>query len=414
MQAEPAWYQSVWQERNSPVGRGAIMIAVATFAFGFALNAQQSIVSNYFEKVLKLSGPQFGYITAIREIPGFLLIFLAAALYRVSLPKLSAAALALLAGGYVAFGFSVDFWTVAPWVVISSMGYHTYLQTNYALGMSLTTEGRAGSILGRLTAIGSAGALLAMLLIFVGFQFAWLDFRPAFILAGCGALVAAIAIFGFPNLKDGRLDSAAALRDPIVLTRDYRYYYLLNLLDGARQQILFSFGLWVLVHHFGLGVPVISAVLISTTTLSMLTGPHIGRLIDRHGERPVLAWVNVGYIISLTGYALVNNVVVACACYVIYMFIAPLSNIGAATYLRKIAVPAEIAPSLAMGLTMQHMAAIVVPLATGYVLNFWGYEIPFLVAAGFASITILVTRRLDPENQKSPRRLAAQASLQLS
>ena len=149
------------------MGRGAIMIAVATFAFGFALNAQQSIVSNYFEKVLKLSGPQFGYITAIREIPGFLLIFLAAALYRVSLPKLSAAALALLAGGYVAFGFSVDFWTVAPWVVISSMGYHTYLQTNYALGMSLTTEGRAGRILGRLTAIGSAGALLAMLLVFV-------------------------------------------------------------------------------------------------------------------------------------------------------------------------------------------------------------------------------------------------------
>ena len=412
MQAEPAWYQSVWQERNSPVGRGAIMIAVATFAFGFALNAQQSIVSNYFEKVLKLSGPQFGYITAIREIPGFLLIFLAAALYRVSLPKLSAAALALLAGGYVAFGFSVDFWTVAPWVVISSMGYHTYLQTNYALGMSLPTEGRAGRILGRLTAIGSAGALLAMLLVFVGFQFAWLDFKAAFMLAGSGALVAAIAIFGFPNLKDGRVDSDAAQRDPIVLTRDYRYYYLLNLLDGARQQILFSFGLWVLVHHFGLGVPVISAVLIFTTTLSMLTGPRIGRLIDQHGERPVLAWVNVGYIISLTGYALVDNVVVACLCYIIYMFIAPLSNIGAATYLRKIAVPAEIAPSLAMGLTMQHMAAVVVPLATGYVLNFWGYEIPFLIAAGFASITILITRRLDPENQKSPRRLAVEAGRQ--
>ena len=92
------------------------MIAVAAFAFGFALNAQQSIVSNYFEKVLKLSGPQFGYITAIREIPGFLLIFMAAALYRVSLPKLSAAALALLAFGYFGFGFSVNFWTALLWL----------------------------------------------------------------------------------------------------------------------------------------------------------------------------------------------------------------------------------------------------------------------------------------------------------
>lgn len=65
-----------------------------------------------------------------------------------------------------------------------------------------------------------------------------------------------------------------------------------------------------------------------------------------------------------------------------------------------------------MGLTMQHMAAVVVPLATGYVLNFWGYEIPFLIAVGFASITILVTRRLDPENQKSPRRVPVEPGVQ--
>ena len=42
------------------------------------------------------------------------------------------------------------------------MGYHTVLQTQYALGMSLTTEDRAGSILGRMTAIHNGGALVAM------------------------------------------------------------------------------------------------------------------------------------------------------------------------------------------------------------------------------------------------------------
>ena len=41
--------------------------------------------------------------------------------------------------------------------------------------------------------------------------------------------------------------------------------------------------------------------------------------------------------------------------------IAPLSYIGASTYLRKIALPADLSPSLSMGLTMQHPAAIVVP-----------------------------------------------------
>src|SRR5689334_6411926 len=118
---------------HTPVGRGTALLVAATLATGFAMSAQQNIVANYFERDLHLDGSQFGYITAIREIPGFLLIFLTALFYRVSLPRLTAGALALLAVGYGLFGWSDSFWTVAPWVILSSMGYHTWLQTQYAL-----------------------------------------------------------------------------------------------------------------------------------------------------------------------------------------------------------------------------------------------------------------------------------------
>lgn len=394
---------------RTPVGRGYALVATTTAAFGFAMAAQQNIVSNYFENVLRLSGPEFGYITAIREIPGFLLIFLTALFYRLSLQRLTAGALVLLAIGFGLFGFSDSFWSVAPWVVISSMGYHTWLQTQPAFGMSLTTERRSGSVLGRLSAVNSAGALAAMLFVFLGFSFGWLDFRVMFALCGLAALVGAVAISSFPHLKDGQAQAAAARRQPLVLRREYRYYYLLNLLDGGRQQIFFSFGLWVLVHHFGLGVPTISAVLLAVTALSMIAGSWIGRLIDRHGERQMLAFVNVAYVVALIGYALIDNVAVAILCYVIYSFIFPLSGIGASTYLRKVAATDEVAPSLAMGVTMQHAAAIVVPLATGYVLNYVGYQMPFLVAGGFACLTFLATRRLSPETQKSARRLQEEA-----
>ena len=50
----------------------------------------------------------------------------------------------------------------------------------------------------------------------------------------------------------------APKREPIVWRKDYRYYYWLNLLDGVRQQIFFSFGLWVLVNRFKLTVSEIS------------------------------------------------------------------------------------------------------------------------------------------------------------
>src|SRR5918999_1133386 len=98
--ARRRWGQAMLERaglNNPTVRRGFILLALMQFAFGFALNAQQNIVTNYFEEVLHLAGPQFGYITAIREVPGFLLIFLSALFYRVSLQRVTAGALVLLA-----------------------------------------------------------------------------------------------------------------------------------------------------------------------------------------------------------------------------------------------------------------------------------------------------------------------------
>ena len=386
--------------------RGFVLLALMQIAFGFALNGQQNIVTNYFDGVLHLAGPQFGYITAIREVPGFLLIFLSALFYRVTLQRVTAGALFLLAVAYALFGVSHSFWTVAPWVILSSMGYHTVLQTQNALALNLTTEARSGTILGRMNAISQGGSLAALIFIFLTFHFGWLSFRPAFVVLGVVALLGGIAVIGFPHLHDGEERQQAAKRAPIVFKREYRYYYLLTLIDGGRQQIFFSFGLFVLVHAFHLSVAQVSALLIAVTFAAVLAGSAIGRLIDKYGERRMLSAVNIAYVVALSGYAFTHNVAVACGCYVVYTFIAPLSSIAASTYLRKIAVPVDIAPSFAMGTTMQHAAAIVVPVTAGIILNYAGYQIPFLIACGFACLNFIVTQRLDPVAQRSPARIA--------
>lgn len=403
--------ETIREQLRTPAGKGFLLLAITMAAFGMAMSMQESIVTNYFEDVLGLAGPQFGYITAIREVPGFLLIFVTALFYKMTIPRLTSMALVLLAIGYVFFGLSNSFWTVAPWVVISSMGYHTVLQTQYALGLSLTTENKSGSVLGKITAVHNGGALVAMLFVMVIFYFDLLTFRPVFVISGVVALVAAIAIFKFPNLQDGKEHvTAPPQRDRFVLNRSYKHFYLLHLLDGGRQQIFFSFGLWVLVHHYGLVVWQISALLIGVRLAAMVSGPWIGRMIDVHGERQMLGIINFAYIFALGGYALIDNVYIAAGCYLVYSFIFPLSSVGAATYLRKVAVQKEIAPSLAMGVTLNHAAAIIVPITTGFILNYVGFQVPFLIACGFATITIFVTRRLDPANQKSAARIAEEAA----
>ena len=389
--------------------RGFWLLMIATLSVGMAMAIQQNIVTNYFRDEIGLEGSQFGYITAIREIPGFLLIFVTALFYRLSLPKLTALAFVVLAVGYMFFGLSVSMWTVAPWVIISSMGYHTIHQTKFALSMSLTTEGNSGRILGAFTALNNVGALFAMVLVLVIFYFDLISFRPMFIIAGAIALIGAVAVFGFPNLRDGETDEIVADRPKMVYRKPYRFYYYLNLLDGGRQQIFFSFGLFVLVDAYGMSVAEISALLIGVRLISIVSSSWIGGLIDQHGERAMLGFVNFGYIFALAGYALVSNVYLAAACYLLYTFIMPLSGMGSATYLRKVAVRQEIAPSLAMGVTLQHAASIVVPISAGVILSFVGYQVVFLIACIFSCFTILVTRRLDPASQRSQARIEEDA-----
>ncbi len=103
---------------------------------------------------------------------------------------------------------------------------------------------------------------------------------------------------------------------------------------------------------------------------------------------------------------MVDNVYLACVFYLIYSFIVPFSTIGASTYLRKIAVPADIAPSLSMGVTILHATAVVVPVVAGFILNFVGYQIPFFIACAAALVTVGVTHRLDPTKQRSAARVA--------
>jgi MFS family permease len=391
---------------HTPLGRGYILLAAMSAAFGLSQFASQAVTTNYFANVLHFTGPQFGYMTAIREIPGFLLIFITALLYRMSQQRLTAWALVALGIGLSGFVLATSFWTVVPWLLVSSVGFHIVLQTQYSLGMSLAEEAKSGRVLGIMGGIVQAGALVgtaAILFVFLAWPNAY---HEVYLVCGFIALLGAAAIVGFPHLHEGKPIEAQLPRQRIVFRRDYRYYYLLNLLDGARQQLFFSFGLWVLVSRFGLGVSAVSLVVIVSTVVAMAFSPWAGRMIDRHGERRTLSAINVAYIVALGGYALMGNVLLACLFYVIYAFIAPFSAIGAATYLRKIAVPADIAPSLAMGVTLLHATALVVPVVAGLILNYVGYQVPFFIGCGFACIAALVTLRLDPVRQRSAARVA--------
>ena len=92
-----------------------------------------------------------------------------------------------------------------------------------------------------------------------------------------------------------------------------------------------------------------------------------------------------------------TSATVAAALYVIdHMFFA--LAIATTTYFQKIADPKDIASSAGVSFTINHIAAIFIPVLLGFV---WLYSnsLVFYIGAGFALLSLMATQ-LMPDNLK--------------
>ncbi len=392
------------------IKRGLTLLAVTTFSVTMALNVFQAISPNFFRDELGMDGAQNGYLIAIRELPGFLLIFVAAILLRFGLARATAVSLILMGVGFASFAGVGSFSGLILPTLISSVGYHSWLQLQDALGLSLARHGEEGSVLGRFRGIGFAGTLVglvAVLIMLLGVEWGYGDLRQyqgpwlrgAWIAVGIAAIVGAAAIARFPNSEDDRASARAAPR--ITWRKEYRLYYLLTFLDGSRMQIYFAFAPFVLVEEFGVNARTLLILLIVSAVINWRSGSWIGRQIDRFGEKRMLTIGYTMHIVVFLGFALSRNIWFLYLTYLGYNFLF-LFSIGTTTYLRKICRPADLAPSLAVGVSLAHLTAVVVPVVGAALWERLGYQFPFLFGTAFIFISLWLTQKIDVSRQRVP------------
>lgn len=390
------------------VRRGVVALGVTTFAVTMSLNVFQAISPNFFRDELGMDGALNGYLISIRELPGFLLIFVAALLLRMGLARATAASLVLMGLGFASFAVARSFPGVIVPTLISSVGYHSWLQLQDALGLSLARKGEEGSVLGRFRGIGFAGTLVglvAVLAMLVAVEWATGDLRlnqgpwlrGAWLAVGVAALVGAVAIARFPDSDDARAEARAAPR--ITWRKEYRLYYWLTFLDGSRMQIYFAFAPFVLVEEFGVNARTLLILLIVSAVINWRAGPIVGKLIDRHGEKRMLTVGYAMHLLVFLGFALSRNVWFLYLTYLGYNFLF-LFSIGTTTYLRKICKREDLAPSLAVGVSLAHATAVVVPLVGAALWARLGYQFPFLFGTAFIFVSLWLTQRIDVERQR--------------
>jgi predicted MFS family arabinose efflux permease len=392
------------------LARAMTLLAVATFTASMGLHVTQAIGPNFMRQELGMDGAQNGYLIAIRELPGFLLIFVAAALLKLGMARATAVSLLIMGVGYSLFSLSGSFEAVIIPTLIGSVGFHSWLQLHDALGLSIARPGEEGSVLGKFRGIGFAGTLIALIgvwaILFVVARLSgdlalaqgpWL--RGMYVAAGIAAVVGAVAIWRFPVSEDAR--AAAAAAPAITLRKEYRLYYALTFLDGSRQQIYFAFAPFVLVEQFGVDAVTLTSLLIVAAVINWRMGPVIGRLVDRYGEKRMLTVSYSMHILVFLGFALSQNLWFLYLTYLGYNFMF-LFSIGTTTYLRKICRREDLAPSLAMGVSLAHLTAVVVPIVGAALWARLGYQFPFLFGTVFIFISLWLTQKIDVARQRAP------------
>jgi len=295
-------------------------------------------------------------------------------------PLVGAAMLILLGAGLASYAFVHDFAWVVVLSLVWSQGLHVWMPLPNSMTLSLAEPGRAGRRLGQIAAAGSAGwglgLGLALVLMSLG-----LTIRPMYLLAGGASVVAAAACMGIPR----------DLKTPgprLVFRRKYGLYYLLCFLEGWRKQIFICFAGFLLVREYKTDVRMMLVLWMIAQVIGYFGAPHIGRLVDRVGERRVLIAYYTSIIFVFVGYALVPNV------YLLYvLFISDsalfMLSLATTTYVNRIAPSSEHTPTLSMGVAMNHVAAVAMPLAGGFLWNYLGYQYAFGLGAVAAAVSVI-------------------------
>lgn len=388
---------------DAQLKRGFLLLALTTFAMAIAMNISQAIQPNFFREVIGMDGGQNGYLIAIREIPGFLLIFVSAFMLRLGMSKATAASLFVAGVGFALFSMSGSFLALVLPTLISSIGYHSWMQLQPALGLSLAAKGAEGTTLGRLSAIGFSGTLIALVTVLATLEIVQrrssnfsesqeTAFRVFFIAAGVAAVIAGVFITRFPVSASDQAMAKAAPK--ITWRKEYRLYYWLAFLDGSRQQIYFAFAPFVLVEQFNVKVTTLTTLLIISALINWRTGKLVGQCVDRFGEQRVLTFGYVLHGVTFLGFALSGTVWLLYFFYLLYNWLF-LFSMGTTTYLRKICKREDLAPSLAMGVSLSHVTAIVVPIAGAALWSQLGYKFPFLFGTIFVVLSLISTQRIN-------------------
>ena len=335
-----------------------LFLLMLTVVAAVGLQGWRTIVNNFAVEAAGVDGLGMGVVQSVREVPGFLAFLVVYLLLVVREHRLAALSVLVCGAGVAATGLFPSVWGLACTTLVMSFGFHYFETCNQSMSLQYFDRAVTPVVLGRLRGATSVGNLAIGGVLFLAAGY--LHYPAMFAVVGLSVMaVAAGLLFFDPGAKPITIQHRG-----MVLRTRYWLFYVLTFLGGARRQIFVAFSVFLLVERFGFSVREVTALFVLNNVINLFASPRIGRAVVRFGERKVLSVEYGGLILVFCLYAVAESkALVAC----LYVVDHLLYNFALAirTFFQKIADPADIAPSMAVGFTINHIAAVVIPFLGG-------------------------------------------------
>jgi hypothetical protein len=364
------------------------LLILTAAAMPIAFATWSAMLNNFVFEIAGFTGVEIGWLHTVREIPGLLAVVVIALLLVFREQVFGLTMLVLLGVSTAVTAWFPSLGGILTITLLSSIGFHYFETVNQSLQLQWIDKGRAPQMLGWLVGVGSGASLAA----YGAIVFLWepLGLTYDIVYMVSGGLCAAIAVFcmvAYPQFEGPHVQ-----HKHMVLRRRYWLYYALQFMAGARRQIFVVFAGFMMVERFGMKVSEMTALLLINYILQMFAAPAMGRALGKWGERNVMIFEYVGLTLVFLAYGGLYwfgwGLVIAGGLYIADQMFFALS-FALRTYFQKIADPADIAPTAAVAFTINHIAAVFLPAALGYM---WAKspDYVFVLGAGMALVALML------------------------
>ena len=365
----------------------AFILSLAVFGLGYGL--YKAVLDNYLAEIVSMSQFDRGVSEFFRELPGFLLVFILALLFEFSAEKIfKAGALIMLAGMAMQSVIPASRFLVTSAVFVYSLGEHMQYGMRSTLALEYSKSGRGGAALGIQNSAYQFGTLAGYIVVAVVFgMFAGKMnlYRPVFIVSSAITLIGFIIALKMTGRSKQKHNVTR-----FYFRRKYFKFYMLEIFYGARKQIFFTFGPYLLVLFYGAGAMAISILFALSAIATFIFSPVVGKIIDRYGYKIVMVMDTLILVIVCFFYGFAHHIfpkniafIVCCVNYILDAVIS-LASMASNVYVQDLSdTPEEVKATIATGVSVNHLITILIALFGGWIWQVMGIETLFMLSAIF-------------------------------